>query len=61
MRNGPQLDVPREVVDSPAAARGRPGFDLGDAPEAACRGWFVSLVKHRTKKIKANEELALAA
>jgi len=25
------------------------GFDLKDAPEAACRGWFVGLVKHRTK------------
>jgi len=26
------------------------GFDLRDAPEAACRGWFVGLVKNRTKK-----------
>jgi hypothetical protein len=40
---------------------GRTGFDHEDAPEAACRGWFVGLVKNRTKKIKANEELALAA
>jgi len=23
--------------------------DLGDTPEAACRGWFVGLVNHRTK------------
>ena len=29
---------------------GRTGFDLGDAPEAACRGRFVGLVNHRTKK-----------
>jgi hypothetical protein len=26
------------------------GFDLENAPEAACRGWFVGLVNHRTKK-----------
>jgi tryptophan synthase beta chain len=25
------------------------GFDLENAPEAACRGWFVGLVKNRTK------------
>ena len=29
---------------------GRTGFDLGNAPEAACRGWFVGLVKNRTKQ-----------
>jgi beta-lactamase class D len=28
---------------------GRTGFDLKDALEAACRGWFVGLVKNRTK------------
>jgi hypothetical protein len=28
---------------------GLSGFDLYDAPEAACRGWFVGLVKNRTK------------
>jgi small subunit ribosomal protein S1 len=28
------------------------GFDHEDAPEAACRGWFVGLVKHRTKNQK---------
>jgi len=31
---------------------GRTGFDLGNAPEAACRGWFVGLVKNRTKNQK---------
>ena len=36
--------------DSVAAGWGRTGFDLGDTPEAACRGWFVGLVNHRTKK-----------
>ena len=40
---------------------GRTGFDLVDTPEAACRGWFVGLVKNRTKKLTANQELALAA
>src|SRR5215831_8315595 len=30
--------------------RGRTGFDFADTPEAACRGWFVGLVNHRTKK-----------
>jgi hypothetical protein len=29
---------------------GRTGFDLIDTPEAACRGRFVGLVNHRTKK-----------
>src|SRR5262249_673929 len=28
---------------------GRTGFDFADTPEAACRGWFVGLVNHRTK------------
>jgi hypothetical protein len=41
--------------------RGRTGFDLENAPEAACRGRFVGLVNHRTKTISANEQLALAA
>jgi beta-lactamase class D len=40
---------------------GRTGFDLVSTPEAACRGWFVGLVNHRTEKLIANEELALAA
>jgi len=29
--------------------RGRTGFDQENTPEAACRGWFVGLVKNRTK------------
>src|SRR5438094_6196018 len=42
--------------------RGRTGFDSSLEAQAACRGWFVGLVKNRTKKIKANhEDLALAA
>jgi len=28
---------------------GRTGFDLVDSPMVACRGWFVGLVKKRTK------------
>ena len=40
---------------------GRTGFDLRDAPEAACRGRSVGLVKNRVKNIIANTEMALAA
>jgi hypothetical protein len=29
---------------------GRTGFDLGNAPEAACRGRCVGLVNHRIKQ-----------
>src|SRR5712692_6911182 len=32
--------------------RGRTGFDLWLEAQAACRGWFVGLVKNRTKKNK---------
>jgi hypothetical protein len=28
---------------------GRTGFDFENTPEAACRGWFVGLVKNQTK------------
>ena len=38
--------------DGGDVGRGRTGFDLGNAPEAACRGWFVGLVKNRTKNQK---------
>ena len=44
-----QLDAEGGTSDAPLAARGRTGFDLEDAPEAACRGRFVGLVKNRTK------------
>jgi urea-proton symporter len=38
------------VVLMALAALGRPaGFDFAGTPEAACRGWFVGLVKNRTK------------
>jgi beta-lactamase class D len=41
---------------------GRTGFDSSLEAQTACRGWFVGLVKNRTKKINAdNEGLALAA
>lgn len=33
-----------------ARGRGRTGIDLVDALRVACRGWFVGLVNHRTKK-----------
>ena len=32
--------------------RGRTGFDLKFEAQAACRGWFVGLVKNRAKKNK---------
>src|ERR1700747_1739866 len=32
--------------------RGRTGFDSSLKAQAACRGWFVGLVKNRTKKNK---------
>src|SRR4029434_3160841 len=32
--------------------RGRTGFDSSLEAQAACRGWFVGLVKNRTKKNK---------
>jgi len=31
---------------------GRTGFDLEFEAQAACRGWFVGLVKNRAKKNK---------
>ena len=39
----------RQAVEYLNHGRGRTGFDLKDALEAACRGWFVGLVKNRTK------------
>src|SRR5262249_31762327 len=42
--------------------RGRTGFDSPLEAQTACRGWFVGLVKNRTKTINADhEDLALAA
>jgi hypothetical protein len=55
-----RLDFQR-ILRQVVPQRGRTGFDLVGTPEAACRGWFVGLVNHRTKTIIANEELALAA
>src|SRR5262249_18034875 len=41
---------------------GRTGFDSSLEAQTARRGWFVGLVKNRTKQINAdNEGLALAA
>ena len=40
--------VPDEIDHVPSW--GRTGFDFVNTPEAACRGWFVGLVKNRTKK-----------
>src|SRR5437588_8622386 len=36
----------------PLKFRGRTGFDLKFEAQAACRGWFVGLVKNRAKKNK---------
>jgi hypothetical protein len=43
------LDWIAGPTDITNVSGGRTGFDLRDAPEAACRGWFVGLVKNRTK------------
>jgi hypothetical protein len=48
--------------ESKLFARGRTGFDSWFEAQTACRGWFVGLVKNRTKTINADhEDLALAA
>ncbi len=45
------LDLSVAVGDSEGSHLwGRTGFDLKNAPEAACRGRFVGLVKNRTKQ-----------
>ena len=47
------LDQPMQRNDtSRCHFWGRTGFDHEDAPEAACRGWFVGLVKNRTENQK---------
>ena len=44
------LRVRRPVIYFPR--RGRTGFDSSLETQAACRGWFVGLVKNRTKTNK---------
>ncbi len=56
-----RLTVGEDSVRFKRSLRGRTGFDRRNAPEAACRGWFVGLVKIPNQNLKANEELALAA
>jgi len=47
---GAGLDFCRQLADDILADFwGRTGFDLGNAPEAACRGRCVGLVNHRIK------------
>src|SRR6266568_4698663 len=43
---------PIGYVYVPSYFRGRTGFDLKFEAQAACRGWFVGLVKNRAKKNK---------
>src|SRR3954452_6029642 len=40
------------LIDYIGRKRGRTGFDSLFEAQAACRGWFVGLVKIRTKKNK---------
>ena len=54
-----KLSVPAAAVDPrifpcilSSQLWGRTGFDLGNAPGVACRGWYVGLVNHRTKTQK---------
>jgi hypothetical protein len=42
----------RSVIFISLNFRGRTGFDLKFEAQAACRGWFVGLVKNRTKTNK---------
>src|SRR5438105_10101408 len=42
----------RSVIFISLNFRGRTGFDLKFEAQAACRGWFVGLVKNRAKKNK---------
>src|SRR6476659_3812484 len=41
-----------DYICIPSYFRGRTGFDLKFEAQAACRGWFVGLVKNRAKKNK---------
>ncbi len=58
---GNALDVGTALRNTIVAVWGRTGFDFAGTPEAACRGRFVGLVNHSNQKLKANQELALAA
>jgi hypothetical protein len=56
------IRVQTEVIIQAKLFWGRTGFDSSLEAQTACRGWFVGLVKNRTKQINAdNEGLALAA
>src|SRR5437870_6154024 len=44
--------TPKRGICSSRKNRGRTGFDSSLEAQAACRGWFVGLVKNRTKKNK---------
>ena len=46
------LNLRRTRPDSILTQRGRTGFDSSLEAQAACRGWFVGLVKNRTKTNK---------
>jgi beta-lactamase class D len=39
---------------------GRTGFDSSLEAQAACRGWFVGLVKNRTKKQTQTTKVSLS-
>jgi F-type H+-transporting ATPase subunit b len=56
-----RAEAARIVEATKAEIKADLDFDWVDTSGVACRGWYVGLVNHRTKKITANEELALAA
>ena len=47
-----QLALGAEPGEALSCKRGRTGFDLKCEARPACRGWFVGLVKNRTKQNK---------
>jgi len=48
----PQTGLPKKTWRPMFVTRGRTGFDSSLEAQAACRGWFVGLVKNRAKTNK---------
>src|SRR5437016_9341544 len=51
-RASPQSGLPKKARHCMFVTRGRTGFDSSLEAQAACRGWFVGLVKNRAKTNK---------
>src|SRR5438552_8940914 len=52
--------TPKRGICSSAKKRGRTGFDSSLEAQTACRGWFVGLVKNRTKKQTQTTKVSLS-